>query len=120
MFHKKKLFLKISQYSQENTCWTLFNKVAVPEACSSIKKRLQHRCFPVYIAKFLRTAILKNIYERLLLTSLFIMVFHTKHFNLGGSKIDIFNNNSFQVIKYSYVIVFIKDFIVSGKIKLYL
>ena len=34
--------------------------------CNFIKKRLQHRCFPVNIAKFLKP-ILKNIYERLLL-----------------------------------------------------
>ena len=32
-----------------------------------IKKRLQHMCFPVNIAKFLRTPILKNICKRLLL-----------------------------------------------------
>ena len=32
-----------------------------------ITKRLQHWCFPVNIAKFLRTPILKNICERLLL-----------------------------------------------------
>ena len=32
-----------------------------------IKKRLQHRCFPVICAKFLETFILKNNYERLLL-----------------------------------------------------
>ena len=31
------------------------------QACNSIKKRLQHRCFPLTIAKFLRTPILKNI-----------------------------------------------------------
>ena len=31
------------------------------------KKRLQHRCFPVNIANFLRALILKNIGERLLL-----------------------------------------------------
>ena len=30
-------------------------------------RRLQHRCFPMNIAKFLRTPILKNICERLLL-----------------------------------------------------
>ena len=29
------------------------------------KNRLQHRCLPMNIAKFLRAAILKNIYERL-------------------------------------------------------
>ena len=32
-----------------------FNKIAGLKACSFIKKRLQHRSFPVYIAKFLRT-----------------------------------------------------------------
>ena len=37
----------------------LFNKVA------GLKKRLQHRCFPVKLAKLLRTRILKNICERL-------------------------------------------------------
>ena len=35
--------------------------------CNFIKKRFQHKCFPVIVAKFLRTLILKNICERLLL-----------------------------------------------------
>ena len=35
--------------------------------CNFIKRRLQHRFFPVIIAKFLRALILKNICERLLL-----------------------------------------------------
>ena len=34
-------------------------------------KLFQHRCFPMNIAKFLRTPILKNIYERLLLNVVF-------------------------------------------------
>ena len=34
---------------------SLFNNVAGPQACNVIKKRLQHRCFPVNIEKFLRT-----------------------------------------------------------------
>ena len=45
---------------------SLFNKVVD----SFIKKRLQHRCFPLNIANFLRTTILKNIYKRLLLMGL--------------------------------------------------
>ena len=49
----KKLLLKILQYSQENTY------VGV----SFIKRRLQHRWFPVNIAKCLRTPILMNSYE---------------------------------------------------------
>ena len=39
-------------------------------ACNFIKKKLQPRGFPVKFAKFLRTNILKNIYEQLLLTML--------------------------------------------------
>ena len=54
VFHKK-VFLKISQYSQANTCI-----------------RHQHRCFPADIAKFLKTHILKNIGELLLLHSIFV------------------------------------------------
>ena len=38
------------------------------QACNFIKKRLEHSCFPVNIAKMLRTAILKNICQRLLQT----------------------------------------------------
>ena len=43
----KKLFLKISQYLQENT----------HQGCNFIKKRLKHRCFPANISKFLRIVI---------------------------------------------------------------
>ena len=46
----KILFLKISQYSHKNSC---------------VKRRLQRSCFPMNIAKFLRTPVLKNICERL-------------------------------------------------------
>ena len=35
---------------------SLFQKVAGLETRKSIKKRLKHRCFPVNIAKSLRTA----------------------------------------------------------------
>ena len=54
------VFLKISQISQENSR---------PKARNFIKKRIQHRCFPVEFTKFLRTPILKNVIERLLLNS---------------------------------------------------
>ena len=47
---------------------SLFNKVAGLKAYNFIKKRRQSRCFSVNIAKFLRTATLKNTCERLLLT----------------------------------------------------
>ena len=44
---------------------SLFNKFAGLEVCDFIKKRLQLSCFPLNIAKLLRTPILKNICQRL-------------------------------------------------------
>ena len=59
----KKLILKSSRYSHEkNLRWSLFHK-----SCFLIKKDLQRRCFPMNIMKFLRTCILKKIWEWLLL-----------------------------------------------------
>ena len=41
---------------------TVFIEVHNLQACNFVKERLQHRCFPVKFAKFLRTPpILKNI-----------------------------------------------------------
>ena len=51
----------------------LFSKVAGLKVCNFINKILQHRCFPMNIAKFLRTPILKNISERLILVRDFLL-----------------------------------------------
>ena len=64
----KKPVLKILEYSQENPALESFlNKVVGLLASNFSKKRLQIRCFAVNIAKFLRTSILKNICQSLLL-----------------------------------------------------
>ena len=59
----KKAFLKISQYSQKNTCVgvSFFFKKACLQSWKFIKKWIQHRRIPVNIAKFLRKLVLKNI-----------------------------------------------------------
>ena len=53
----KKVFLEISEHSQENTCArvSFFNKVAGLKPATLLKKRLWHRCFPMNAVKFLRT-----------------------------------------------------------------
>ena len=58
----KKVFFNISQNSQENLCWSLFN------SGDFFKKWIQHCYFLVNFAEFLRIPILQNIWERLLLT----------------------------------------------------
>ena len=52
---------------------SLFNKVAGLKACNFIKKRLQHRCFPVKFAKFFRTSFFYR--KSLVAASLGIYVF---------------------------------------------
>ena len=59
-FHRKKHLLKY-----------LFNRVACLKICNFLKKRLQHRYFPMEFTKYLRKPILKNICEQLLLEPLF-------------------------------------------------
>ena len=63
----KKAVLKNFAISTGNTVLEfLFKKVEGLKACNFIKKRPQHRCIPVNIAKFLRLLISKNIWDRLL------------------------------------------------------
>ena len=61
------MFLKIYQISLENSCVGVSFEQSC-RACNFIKKKLQHSCICEKFAKFLRTTILKNIRERLLLS----------------------------------------------------
>ena len=54
-------------FSGKHLRWSLFfNEDAGLQTCNFIKKRLQCRCFPVNIAKFLRTAVFIEHLRRLL------------------------------------------------------
>ena len=68
LFYKKSsFFLSFAKFAGKH-CWNLFcNEVAGLRPATLLKRRLQHRYFPVNIAKLLRTPILKNICERLFL-----------------------------------------------------
>ena len=58
-------------FTGKHLCWSLF--LIKLQACKFIEKRLQHWCFPLHVKKFLRTPILKNIRERLLLIILLVL-----------------------------------------------
>ena len=76
---RKKVFLEISQNSQENT-WARVSFLIKLQAgaCNFIKKkRLGHMCFPKNFAKFLRTLFSQNTSRRLLL---YFKLFHVEHF----------------------------------------
>ena len=64
---KEGVLRKIPNFRRKLLCWSLFLIKPQAQACNFITKRLQHKGFRVKFAKFLRTSILKNIWERLLL-----------------------------------------------------
>ena len=47
---------------------SLFNKAAVLKVSNSIRKKLQHSCFPVRLEKFLKTPFYTMEFQWLLLT----------------------------------------------------
>ena len=58
MCRKKSAFKKLALFTGKHLRWNLFvNEDAALQSCSIMKKRLQSRCFPIKIAKFLRTLV---------------------------------------------------------------
>ena len=67
----KKVLLKIfAIFIGKQLRWSLF----LIKSQKFVKKRLQQKCFPVSLAKFLRTLILKNNCERLLLEIIIVYI----------------------------------------------
>ena len=90
----RKLFLKIFQYPQETPVLEcIFKNLADLQDCNFFKKRLQSRCFPVNIAKFLILPILKNICKRL-------------HFNFFNGSLDCMTASGLMVQVTALVFVF--------------
>ena len=74
---------------------SLLKKFADPRTFNFIKKRLKHSCFSVKSEKFLRTPILKNICERLLLS------FGVQAINNFRKKFDkVLNTRLIKIMKY--------------------
>ena len=71
MFFKIKCSSKFHKFHRKTPVLeSHFKKVAGLKACNFIKKRLQHRCFPVRFEKFLRTPFFtENLWWLLLITN---------------------------------------------------
>ena len=72
---KKGALKNLWNFTAKHMCSSLFLIKLQVSACNFIKERLQHRFFPMKFKKILRTSILKNICQRLLLTKLNHKVF---------------------------------------------
>ena len=64
---KKPVLKNFAVFTGKHLCWSLFLINVAGLRLVTYLKRLQHRCFPVNIAKFLRTPILKKICQPWLL-----------------------------------------------------
>ena len=64
VFNKKAALKNFAMFTEKHLLWSK-NKNAGFQSWNFIKKRLQHRFFPLNIAKFLRAPVLENIRERL-------------------------------------------------------
>ena len=75
---KKGVLKRIANLTGKHLFWSFFfNKAAGLRPTTLLKKRLQHRYFPMKVAKFLRTPILKNICQWLLLDYVwFLLLFN--------------------------------------------
>ena len=61
MFFKTDVLKNFANFTEKKTVLeSLLNKFPVLKGCNFIKKRLQHRCFPVKFHKFLRGPFLQN------------------------------------------------------------
>ena len=79
MFFKISVLKNFAIFTGTKLCWSLYLITLIAEACNFIKKRRQHRCFPVNIAKFSGTTFFIKLLRWLLLYWLNI---HTEVNNL--------------------------------------
>ena len=63
---EKAVLKSFAKFAGKHLCWSIFSTKF--HAFNVIKERLLHRCFPVKLAKFLRTPFSKNSFEWLLPT----------------------------------------------------
>ena len=61
VFCKKGVLENFTKFTGKHLCWSLFfNKVAGLRPESILKKRLQQRCFPLNLVKFLKNSFFKE------------------------------------------------------------
>ena len=101
----KKGVLKNFAIYRKTTVLSIFDKIPGLQACDFIKNRLQFRCFVVNIVKFLRTPVLKNICERLLLTC--------KQLLLTTNMISTLNWSSDFAVNFQYIHLLSNDHLFS-------
>ena len=62
VFRKKGLLKNFTKFTGKRLCWSLFFNEVAGLPATLLKKRLQHRCFPVNFVKFLATPFLQNTF----------------------------------------------------------
>ena len=106
VFCKKGVLTNFAKFTGKHLCQRLFfNKVAGLRPSTLLKKRLWHRCFPVNLAKFLRTPFSQNtsggcFCNSFLLSLLNAYLFRFKLFVLHGLELLV---SKFYILPYWFL-----------------
>ena len=116
VFYKKGVIKNLAKFTGKHLCWSIFfKKVSGHSPATLLKKRLQHRCFPMSFAKFLTapffidnllwlllrfaTKIIQNVsLERRLEFFSIIKSPVTHLFYIAGNTLDINKNQIIKII----------------------
>ena len=95
MFFKIDALKNFANFTGKHLCWSLFfNKVSFERSATLLKKRLQHRCFPVKFAKYLRASFFTEHLRWLLLNFVLKQSYMTA-FALSNSFLKFSENRPF-------------------------
>ena len=96
---RKTVLKNLAIFTGKHLCCSLSLKGGL-KACNFVKMSSQHRCFPVSIAKFVRTSILNNTSEQLLL------VINSSQSRLSYSQLNPFQSSVAFHIEPSHLMLF--------------
>ena len=83
MFFKKGALKSFAIFTGKCLCWSLF--LIKLQAYNFIKKRFQHRSFPMNIAKFLRKFYIKHFRSLLLVTAIIEDIQRNNYFKVAST-----------------------------------
>ena len=98
------IFLKIdflksfANFTGKHLCWSLFLKNLQAEGLQLHKKRLRYVCFPVKLAKFLRTPFLTEHLQWLLLHLQWLRLYFFKEVQFNESHLTAISQHCYEVL----------------------
>ena len=107
MFFKICILKHFAIFTGKHLCWSLFfNEITGFRFATLLRKRLQHRCFPANIAKFLRAALFPEHLRWLVLkVGNSVLYIYVLYFFKKSFKVFFFLRKNISCSKYFHVVI---------------